>query len=119
MATDDEVVVTREYVSTQCSDQVADNYLAMNELSRLVRSLEPAGVLDHHTFNAYAPEDFTSYMADRDAILGATGGKLPVLVLSVSFRKGKFDVALLDPLLAKFGLRLYREFDDAGFWGGQ
>ena len=112
-------IVTRKYLSTSCSDDVITNYKAVVELARSLEALRPHGLVSYHAVHLYSDEDFAANLVtDRQAVLEATQGKLPILWVGVDYRAGSFDLELLRPILETHQLQLFREFDDGGFWGG-
>lgn len=107
------VTVTRKYFSTRCSDLAWENYQTARAIHRLLEPLYEKGLVDHRVAHLYDDEDMGALFSwDREALKRASSDVLPLLWVSVSWRKGAFDESLLEPIASRYELRIFDEIDD-------
>ncbi|MGN6110705.1 MAG: hypothetical protein ACTHU0_36720 [Kofleriaceae bacterium] len=106
------VAVTRKYFSTRCSELAWENYQTARAVHRLLEPLYEKGLVGHRVAHLYDDEDMVAHFIwDREALKHASSNVLPLLWVSVSWRKGAFDESLLAPIASRYELRMFEEFD--------
>ncbi|HEY6178649.1 MAG TPA: hypothetical protein VIX73_29565 [Kofleriaceae bacterium] len=106
----------RLYVTTQgCTDAAAARTLA-HELAEPLDDLYARKIISgYQSFVLKSEDDYEEYDLDRLMIERETKGVFPAIFLNVTYRidTSPPDVAVLEPMIAKYGFRLMLTESDA------
>jgi hypothetical protein len=111
-------LIIKGYLATGCSTDVVANYGALTGLANLLEGYRDKGLAGYRAAHLYTDDDFSkncAYLALE--VLAASAGK-PALWVQLEFHRGELDVQPIEAVLQRYGLRLFEESADTGFWDG-
>jgi hypothetical protein len=66
----------------------------------------------------YTEDDFSKHCVFHGPdVMAASGGK-PALWVHLELHPNELDIKLIETILQRYGLKVYQELEDDGFWDG-
>jgi hypothetical protein len=101
----------REYVTLDATGNDPEDYDRIRAIEQVIRAAFGERVA-YQILRLETPERIEDELRDPGSILEVSGGRLPVLLVNVTYDPGELGPADFAPLEARFGLRLVGEAVD-------